>query len=1217
MCHMLWKQLVGCVGVASCALSVGCKGDDRPNDEAAGGSGGEAGAPVQEPPEAADEGLPCVIGADCPAGQHCDLGECVQSCSVDDPCASGTSCSARARCLELDEPDTDPPPETEFVGTVSASPTTAQLTQDDSNLTVALNSDSTEPVRYRVEIDAPHLSIEEPRGEFIGSTTLEFSVDPVGVVTRDAPGTVRIITTLGTILVTAPLHAGIAGRYHGALRYDNDLVNLGEARIAVDITDVGGDVDIRMDPSASLLFPETAAGAAAGFGSYTAGETINLTVRQRIDRDFGGERNHFRNRDLGRELVLHLEPDGRGNLRGTFTEQVIGILEDSVILTGDVRLEHQPDESDPDIVSDFVELPSAPANGLSFAEASDVFTFWTGDCASEVAVGRAETYNSQAQRLVSALSQTGTNFEDIAADCEAALQLAGTAVAATPLCGNVPPLACVLNDIADGNSADAATVGDFGLFMQALAAPAALVAQEEMVQALLDSFSGAGTSAELSRYETAVAALSPVATWMLQPRVLTFMKYMDRVAAAEPPEPPEAFDADSTQADAHPALRALARVLVLLAEADGERSRVSALRSSSVQAEQVVESQTRALLTYLEAVALYGVLVNPDQPEQTPPENVVAPLTGILNPLDAGFGALVEGPMAFGVPEGHVPFVYRSTDSASGATNFEQMLNTARSSIAGEELLEEEFRTRAREFDLNQQALADERLRIDEQYDTELLELCGTDFDPDAVAVPQDWEDCGQTDGSVASRRLALEQAYASLQSAESRARGVAQKIEIDLRVLAETQNVHQETMQFITETGQEFLLLTAAEGTLNAIAAAAQTAASSQLFNAGAPAALAAVTYVVEIARTQLTLRREQLQTAQTLRFEEATAEIELINGMGNIQRQYIDLEQLGVESQENLLAVLQAKMDILNEVNRAKRALDLRNARQVLADKNPIGDPAYRIVRDRLALQLLDARARAQRNLYLAGRALEYEINQPIATLGGSVANARHNLDMQVLANCLDSIFHDPDAGYGNTDEYVTTVSVREALGITGPRVDSVTGEELPEGRQFQLYVLRNENLDPDGSVSITFSTNLQPGNGLWSANVCNDRIASVEAQLVGDFLGDNEAEVKVELDGTAAMRPCGSEELNIWELGLGTAVVQAGVNTFGDASPNTSLFGQSVARATWVVTIMGGNIAPSNTDVDLSQLEDIVLRVTHRASPQRSLPSSVDFGCLADVL
>jgi hypothetical protein len=130
-------------------------------------------------------------------------------------------------------------------------------------------------------------------------------------------------------------------------------------------------------------------------------------------------------------------------------------------------------------------------------------------------------------------------------------------------------------------------------------------------------------------------------------------------------------------------------------------------------------------------------------------------------------------------------------------------------------------------------------------------------------------------------------------------------------------------------------------------------------------------------------------------------------------------------------------------------------------------------------------------------------------------------------------------------------------------------------------------------------------------------------VQAQLVGDFLGDNQAQVNLSLTGGSVMRACDSDALLTWSLGSDTsaaavafAVIQSGVNTFGDAPPNTSLFGQSVARASWSVVIPGGGDAPSNADVDITHVDDIVLKFTHKALPHRSSPVGVDLSCLANI-
>jgi hypothetical protein len=82
---------------------------------------------------------------------------------------------------------------------------------------------------------------------------------------------------------------------------------------------------------------------------------------------------------------------------------------------------------------------------------------------------------------------------------------------------------------------------------------------------------------------------------------------------------------------------------------------------------------------------------------------------------------------------------------------------------------------------------------------------------------------------------------------------------------------------------------------------------------------------------------------------------------------------------------------------------------------------------------------------------------------------------------------------------------------------------------------------------------------------------------------------------------------------DLNAGVAVVQAGVNTFGDAPANTSLFGQAVARASWKLVIPGGADAPPNADVDLTHVDDIILKFAHTALPKKGSPLAVDLSCL----
>jgi hypothetical protein len=229
--------------------------------------------------------------------------------------------------------------------------------------------------------------------------------------------------------------------------------------------------------------------------------------------------------------------------------------------------------------------------------------------------------------------------------------------------------------------------------------------------------------------------------------------------------------------------------------------------------------------------------------------------------------------------------------------------------------------------------------------------------------------------------------------------------------------------------------------------------------------------------------------------------------------------------------------------------------------------------------------------------------------------VLGAFNSEEASRLADCLASIFDQSRLALPKVQTYTTDLSLRKQLGIVGPLVDAVTGQELTAGEQFRLVLLRNQNLDGSGGVGIDFATTLDPGNGLWSSNVCDDRIVAVEAELVGDFLGDDDAEVYLDLVGGGVLRRCDADDLASWSTSA-HAVIQAGVNTFGTASANDSLKDLAVASSKWHLVVPGPLAAPSNADVDLTKLEDIILRVHHQARPIPDSPIPLSFECLGRV-
>jgi hypothetical protein len=405
----------------------------------------------------------------------------------------------------------------------------------------------------------------------------------------------------------------------------------------------------------------------------------------------------------------------------------------------------------------------------------------------------------------------------------------------------------------------------------------------------------------------------------------------------------------------------------------------------------------------------------------------------------------------------------------------------------------------------------------------------------------------------------------------------------------------------------------------------AIQVASNASITNFGAPLAEATGTLALGMMQASIDAQKQQLETAEQMVAAKTSSEEAYINGMAAIQKETIDLAQMSVAIEQDQLAVLEQQILQRNQVEQAKGLFAERQRILATLDSatDPLDDPSYRLISDQLGLQILAARDAAQQELYLAGSALALEVNQSL-DFSGAVLNATNATGLGSLSSCLLDIFNQAHIAYGTPQDYVTTVSVRQMLGITGPRKDAVTGQMLSEGDQFRELLLRNENLDGKGGVGIAFATDLQPGNGLWSSDVCGDRIANVQAELVGDFLGDNEAEVTLSLSGAAVMRACdGSGGLTTWSLGASGAsgadafaVIQAGVNTFGESQPNSSLFGQPVARAAWRVEIPGPSAAPANADVTLTDIDDIVLKFDHQALPLHSSPTSIDTSCLAQI-
>ncbi|MBZ5709640.1 hypothetical protein [Nannocystis pusilla] len=268
-----------------------------------------------------------------------------------------------------------------------------------------------------------------------------------------------------------------------------------------------------------------------------------------------------------------------------------------------------------------------------------------------------------------------------------------------------------------------------------------------------------------------------------------------------------------------------------------------------------------------------------------------------------------------------------------------------------------------------------------------------------------------------------------------------------------------------------------------------------------------------------------------------------------------------------------------------------------------NALTRPHFLQARLEAARRVLPVREQTARRVYLALRALEYELNQPLPTGRDTLAAARSAADFASLLACLDSIYEDYRLEHGFGQPYVTEVSLRsDIFGITRDVVD-VDGTAVTPGQQFAALLRDPLHRLPDGSVALPFALSAFE-HALFSAALCDDRVEKVEVKLVGDYLGDREAEVWLTRQGLAGVRRCDGADLPSWSAYVPYSfereqiVIQAGVGDFGTAGPNAGYAAWPVHGEQWTLTIPPADKAPANRDVDLHHVSDVVLRLHHRA-------------------
>jgi hypothetical protein len=536
------------------------------------------------------------------------------------------------------------------------------------------------------------------------------------------------------------------------------------------------------------------------------------------------------------------------------------------------------------------------------------------------------------------------------------------------------------------------------------------------------------------------------------------------------------------------------------------------------------------------------------------------------------------------------------------------------------------------DYRILQQRLAD----IGEQYDSQLVGLCGlnADSEPDLAR-------CHENSGGEIYRQLL------SIRAATQRMELVLQQmsnqnalIRIEQQRAARVAGIQLATAEMWTETGERLADLATQEVYLRDTQSEAQgiiglfegffTGAQGEdsfgtmgsLVGGLIGMCLSGAKTLAQDAVAQdlagVAAKRERLQSMQWAQVHYAEAQITNVESEALIKQYMLRFAEYDIEY-SIALNNLQQELARLNGLRTQVEYLLAEKAKAAAFTESLYQDPAARVLRDYYMELAHDRFGVAMDYAYQAGRALEYEISQearfsdgPLTTLD----SAYRICDIYTLDAALaqmNTAYHDwlarDDIPSPHLREDVIYLS--QALGFEDtydPDLDRIVTRE----EKLNAFVRDTANwvdLDEDGteeSLRFTFQTSIYLGNRFFSTRVFDDKIASITMRVRGQNLGVDRAVIQLKQGGTSFVRAQnafkygGPDDIRTYNLPPVEASIIAPTNESSlpdEVAINRELATRSVAFTDWTVTLDKVH-EPSNFGLDLGAIDEIELTVLHEA-------------------
>ncbi|MEQ9500568.1 MAG: hypothetical protein RIT81_27105 [Deltaproteobacteria bacterium] len=611
-----------------------------------------------------------------------------------------------------------------------------------------------------------------------------------------------------------------------------------------------------------------------------------------------------------------------------------------------------------------------------------------------------------------------------------------------------------------------------------------------------------------------------------------------------------------------------------------------------------------------------------------------------LSDMRQRYDAITEDVDFFGFPPDFIPFPALEA-SVGRDTGFEVAANRALLRIQIAHAAEDVAISSGRSFDTDAASFQNELTRVENSYESQLLEICGS-FEAEGRIFPAIrkyayldartrvvGDPCGLVgNGSIHNALADIDIAAVRIQQVQTQLSNTAEEARIEEDRIDATCDVKDSWQQVFTESRdaqntiqKRIDQMNLAQHELERAGQLAQTAAQlgkclviagtsngTDCASAGIAGGILAGAIVgieagilglgIAVNKQQEKLRKAQTQEAAIFYdfCTEDGASLVQIDAEARVRTILLRIAELELEALQARYQLQQAIARVEQLRNQARRVeAELEEMTQLTINVEAArNNPNVRIYKNDAIINADTTFLSALREVYKATLVFEYHTSQSYAPkeelfLTRMVARGDYNL--QNYLSELEDEFRFFEDTVGVRDQRLLRLSMRDDI-LRIP-LTKASGEPLAQADRFTMFRERLTSgalLDENGYIAAPFNVDLDKLSPLTS----NHKITFVEAELVGSGVGDPLAKVYLRMSGTSAIRELAGG-MAYYTFPTRTGVINAFVNGSKPFDPTiyrTSRFTERpLVNSRWELMINRID-EPDNEDLGLDGVTDIFL-------------------------